>query len=242
MKRFNLLLSMMIVSLTSAHAQGVYVGGSLGLKSVLDHSNFNIGPISLPIDIPIDIAARAKQDMGWFGATGTLYVGNTWAFPNSFYLSVEGNVEFNSVIIDNSFNLQVNPIINNISVVNSRVNVKNSYGISLLPGYKVNENLLAYARAGIVYGKIQTMVSTPLGESNKTFGKVGTLLGVGLDYHIAQHVNLRSEYVYTVYSSVSQDFSAIINVPEAISLTFPLRETHFIRSGAFNLGVTYSFC
>jgi opacity protein-like surface antigen len=97
--------------------------------------------------------------------------------------------------------------------ISNRNHMKTSYGysISALPGVMVNDDTLAFARAGFVRSRF----------SNVNKISSGAQFGFGLQTAMTQHVDLRGEYDYTSYADANT-----INSP---------------RTDEFNLGVVYKF-
>lgn len=85
------------------------------------------------------------------------------------------------------------------------------YGASILPGILLSDNTLAFLRAGIVNSRF-----TNVGQSS-----TGGQFGVGLETALTQATDIRFEYDFTAYRSVS-------------TLGSP-------RSDAFMLGLLYKF-
>src|SRR3990167_5998322 len=69
------------------------------------------------------------------------------------------------------------------------------YGVSIIPGYMINDHVLGYVRGGAV----RTSFNGSGTNSNITGGQIG----VGLQTGIAQNWGVRAEYSYTGYGSVS---------------------------------------
>jgi opacity protein-like surface antigen len=67
------------------------------------------------------------------------------------------------------------------------------YGVSILPGVMLSDHTMAFARAGIVQSRFSTA------GKNATGGQVG----LGLQTSLTQNVDLRGEYDYTAYRSIS---------------------------------------
>ena len=88
------------------------------------------------------------------------------------------------------------------------------YGISFIPGVMLSDHTMGYARAGLV----RSQFSSP--RANATGGQ----LGLGMQTSLTQNWDLRGEYVYTAYRSISG----------ANGISSP-------KSDQFNLGVMYKF-
>lgn len=69
------------------------------------------------------------------------------------------------------------------------------YGASIIPGVMLSDHTMAYARGGVVRSQFTT--------ANKIV--TGGQLGLGLQTNVAQNWDLRGEYIYTAYRSVSSD-------------------------------------
>lgn len=67
-----------------------------------------------------------------------------------------------------------------------------SFGVSILPGVRVNEQTVAYARLGAA----NTHFTGPNESRN------GGLVGFGLQSYFAEGWDIRGEYVFTAYSSM----------------------------------------
>lgn len=67
------------------------------------------------------------------------------------------------------------------------------YGISVLPGYMLNDHTVAFLRAGLVRTHF----------SNLDKYSTGGQLGLGLQTSVTQHLDVRGEYDFTAYSAVN---------------------------------------
>jgi opacity protein-like surface antigen len=68
------------------------------------------------------------------------------------------------------------------------------YGASILPGMLLSEHTLAFARAGVVRTRF----------SDASSMSTGGQLGLGLQTSLTQNLDIRGEYDFTAYSSVSK--------------------------------------
>lgn len=98
--------------------------------------------------------------------------------------------------------------------------LKSSYGYSasILPGVMLSDRTLAFARAGIVRARF------PKQNSNSTGGEIGA----GLQTSLTQCLDLRAEYDFIAYRSVS-------------GRTGGVNYSVSPRSDQFNLGLIYKF-
>lgn len=97
--------------------------------------------------------------------------------------------------------------------MSNKNNMRTSYGysMSLLPGVLLSDQTLAYLRAGLVRTEF----------SNVNNMATGALAGIGLQTFLTQNVDVRMEYNYSAYRTVSG-----IHAPSADS---------------FDLGLVYKF-
>lgn len=101
--------------------------------------------------------------------------------------------------------------------ISSKNGVRTSYGYgaSVIPGVMLSDHTLAFARAGVVRSNFT--------RNNKM--STGGQFGLGLQTSLTQDIDLRGEYDFTAYRTVSNS-SGSVKSP---------------RSDAFNLGVVYKF-
>ena len=85
------------------------------------------------------------------------------------------------------------------------------YGVSLVPGLMLNQHTLAFARAGVVRARFSSVGSTATGGQ----------FGLGLQTSLTQNLDVRGEYDFTAFQSVST-----VGAP---------------RQDAFNVGLVYKF-
>ncbi len=143
---------------------------------------------------------------GWAGG---LFLGYGKYF-DQFYLGAEifGNASGAKSSSDTDVITETGDLLS----VDSDVKVKSEYGISILPGYKVNNTSLLYIRVGYNWAKIDHDVDfdgigagdLPLSmsddESNTVHGWSG---GVGIETLLADNFSVRAEYTYTKYNNAS---------------------------------------
>lgn len=231
--------SLACVCLNQANAADFYAGTSVGVLSLTSNSSIHGGPVHIPDGPTVNI--NVPNDAGDTDYTGRLFAGYGFDFKNKFYLGIEANGEFNAAEVHTTPTLSIAPIINTISISNTQIEVKNSYGLSVLPGYHIADNFLFYGRAGVAYGTINSSFVGAFSNANQTFHKLGGQFGVGMEYGLSKHLNLRSEYVYTVYGSVEQNVTPGVNFDGSSGITVPVNFSNSINTGAFNLGLNYRF-
>lgn len=155
--------------------------------------------------IGLDLGGRSNYisaPAAYKGLETTLLLGYTAMLGDAFYLSIEAFGQDSASLQDYRSRVGAEPL-----------GAKSTwgYGLSLLPGLLLNDRVLGYLRFGVV--------STRFTNVNNT--AIGGQAGVGLQTPISKHFDLRAEYTYTFYNSISQ-----LGNPKA---------------DLFNLGVVYHF-
>ena len=136
------------------------------------------------------------------GLEGTLSAGYASMLTQSFYLAGE---------IFGGDSWEIKNLKNNGTAPPNSSRTTWSYGASLIPGYMITDYVLFYARGGAVRSRF----------SNQSANATGWQVGLGGQTNIAQNLDIRGEYVYTGYGSVTR-------------LGNP-------ASDVFNLGIVYKF-
>jgi len=118
--------------------------------------------------------------------------------------------------------------------ISSAIRVGNYYGITIHPGVLINSNSLLYALTGIVI----TRISTREQPDDPNFivlhdNRVGYQFGLGFAYYVANHLALRIQYAYTLYSY----FSGTV----IMSTGLPMNFRHIIRSNEMMMGLSLIF-
>ncbi len=99
-----------------------------------------------------------------------------------FYLAIEGfGVPVTGTITDNHNN-----------GLSASARSTRSFGGSILPGALITENVLAYARIGVV----NTLFPSP------NTSRAGGQVGLGLQSSLTTHWDMRVEYIFTAYKTV----------------------------------------
>ncbi|MDX1901982.1 MAG: outer membrane beta-barrel protein [Gammaproteobacteria bacterium] len=144
--------------------------------------------------------AYANTSEAFQGFVGTLSLGYGGIVSPNWYLAGEVFADGVAKIDDDSA---------------SAVSVSSSwdYGVSLIPGYMITSNVLAYLRLG--------GIDTRFNSSGSNW-KWGWQVGLGGQTNVAQNWDLRAEYVYTSNSSPKTGVSRV-------------------STDAVNLGLIYRF-
>lgn len=230
-----------LLSAGLAHASGLYVGGTVGTLSLTSRHDLHIGPIEVDSagsgfpDIQIDSATT----LGDTGYGGRFFTGYMFDLVKKFSVAIEANLEFNTASVDTGTSLSISPIIETISLLNTQLDVKNSYGLSLLPTYHISDDFLVFARAGIARGTIHSNAVGALTNVNDSFNRMGGQLGLGMEYALSKHLSLRGEYIYTSYKSIDQSFAPGVTIPNSFGIKFPIDLNNSVHTSAFGIGFTY---
>jgi len=151
-------------------------GPYLGL-SIGDRTNYNGAPATFK------------------GLDGNLSAGYGMMMSPEFYLAGEAFVLGTAKIKDLK-NVNVNP---NVS---TRSNW--GWGLSILPGYMLNDHVLGYVRLG--------GIDTHFNGTGVNSSKWGWQVGPGVQFGLAPNWDLRAEYSYAQYRSVSNLGNVSANV------------------------------
>ncbi|MDR3491697.1 MAG: outer membrane beta-barrel protein [Gammaproteobacteria bacterium] len=180
---------------------GFYVGAQVGFDSYNIKARHN-GTV---FNNSFTTAAN-----GWVGG---LFAGYGMYFSNYYYLAGEifGN---GSSASRSNFNTVTNSALYGYFQTNASVN--GSWGVSVLPGLKVNDSTLAYIRLGYnqanFSGKSYSTLTTPgvapinNSSSGNSGWEGGFNFGLGMETAIYQNVSVRGEFTHTNYSSFTNNY------------------------------------
>ena len=160
--------------------------------------------------VGLDVGLRtnySSNPSAYKGVEGTLLAGIGFLARNGLYLAEE-------IFIADGAQLQ-----GYSNTDDSKPGVKSSWsvGLSLLPGYLILDNVLGYARLGVV----KTYFSNAGGNAN------GGQAGLGLQVALTQSWDLRGEYIYSFYGSPSGSCAS--------------PNDSAVKSDQFNIGAIYKF-
>jgi opacity protein-like surface antigen len=195
---------------------GLYVGGQVGFDFAFIKSNF-AGVDDTVGDFLTDNHSKAVT-----GFIGGGFVGYGQTFNNLFYLGVEffGNGanatdSANASITDSNSG--------DILGFSESVSIKGNYGISLLPGIKLNDSTLAYVRLGyhwgrvsvdesILFSDVMTGIPPTVIPFNFSSTRGGFNYGLGLETAIVRNFSIRGEVNHTDYRSFATNTGTNIKV------------------------------
>jgi len=182
-KKIAMGCAILLVNSTVVFADSLvpYLGADLGL----DYGRWQVKDVTT--------ATRTSSASGTFG---NLFLGVAWSPNESFYVGLEG---FGSISSTHSSHTQINT-----STIPATINIRmrDSYGVSVLPGFKFSQASLFYLRFGFVrslFNFHQTIV--PVGSSSNLHRTIasGGQIGIGLQTGISTNWAVRGEYDYNSY-------------------------------------------
>lgn len=132
------------------------------------------------------------------GVPFNVFAGYGGVVSSSFYLAGELNATVGTATITD----------------NSALKTSYAYGVSLIPGYMLSDNTMAFARVGVERAHF-----TNLSNSNRTGGQ----FGLGMQTALTQNLDVRGEYDFTAFQSRNSILGASL-AP---------------RQDAFNLSLVY---
>ncbi|WP_375568919.1 outer membrane beta-barrel protein [Seohaeicola saemankumensis] len=168
---------------------GLYAGAQLGHGSLLSD---NTGP--RPDDAATAftlVATRAGQ-----GFTGGGYVGYGFQ-SNRVYFGGEAEVELSSV----DWNVERSPVGRIYSAKKTA-----TAGLGLRLGYVLNDNVLIYARAGMVRSDFDFDYSFRSADISQSVGIDGIRIGGGIEFAVGEKMNVRLDYTQTEYDANTIDY------------------------------------
>jgi opacity protein-like surface antigen len=129
---------------------------------------------------------------------GNIALGYGYDLPKNFYIGSELTANIGKIIAD----ITRVGVLYQDQILHHQTTIQDYVALDITPGFKINNNLLLYARMGMVDGKIsitQDTIPSVVGFQNSA-NKVGGRLGLGIDYTIA-NFGVGADYIYSFYSS-----------------------------------------
>ena len=188
---------------------GFYVGAGVG------YDMYRIGKQVSVADGDGDSisSSRHASGAGWVGGI----FGGYGMYFDRFYLAAEllGNWSGASAGGNDSINNADGSFI----ATSSNVDVRETYGISILPGIKVNDATLAYVRLGYNRTKFNpsetvTTDDTAAITTSNSNTRGGFNYGVGLETVVWQNISVRGEYTRTNYSSFNTSIGTTYKISD----------------------------
>lgn len=183
-----LLLSFLVINFSFAGA-GFYTGVSIGPEGA-DFSQ------KAHIVIPGTINAFDRNHFAGIGGFGSVFAGIETIY-DAYYLAAEINANISSL----EYRL-VNEERLHHSTSTTYFNIKNSEGISILPGYWFSPTTLFYARVGYINGRVKVVESDPTIKS-MTKDRNGIRYGLGIRHAFSKHLDFIMDYSQINYQSLT---------------------------------------
>lgn len=172
---------------------GFYLGGQVG---------YDVYRVRESISFPGEFTANPKVNVpGWLLG---LYLGYGQYF-NNWYLGGEVFGNWNDA--NDSWSATVPA-----GTYNSKFEANANYGLSLLPGVKVNDTTLAYLRLGWNWANLKGVESfTGIGSFSKSNTSNGFQWGLGLETLLMANWSVRGEYNHTSFTSFTSNSGTTFN-------------------------------
>ncbi|HEX2858716.1 MAG TPA: outer membrane beta-barrel protein [Alphaproteobacteria bacterium] len=168
-----------LIASNAMATDGAYMGVQGGYSSIKAKQEGNLNGAGLS-----DTNNADGAQLGVYGGYGKTF--------NNVYLGAE--VEANGT------NNSMDP---NYSGNATKFKQEYNYGAAARVGYNYNDCLMPYVRAGVTRAKFN-QVGGNLDDSQT---KTGFAPGVGLEYHVADHMSVRGELVSTYYGRMDSSNS-----------------------------------
>lgn len=139
------------------------------------------------------------------------------------------------------------------ATTSASVKLRDSIGVALVPGYKLDKNILVFAKLGVAERDLQlksfsASTSTTPGSLrnnrqftyNQSYDIYGYQVGVGFDLRLAHNIFLRNEYVVTNYSRLKSRHRSNCCSGNGVSGFFVSNDDSYTAtSNTYKLGLEY---
>ena len=182
---------LIILTASSAHS-GFYAGIGMGSDSV----DFAMrSRVTRPNPgHPADFDVIDKSHLSATGIFGSLFAGYGALAYKKFYFAAEANGTL-SATESNGYNFEFI----HKSFGHTVIKLKNTIGISILPGYQFSPNTLFYGRAGLTNSTLQVNTAD-ISLANFTKKRNGFRYGLGITQGITNRLALRMDYSRITYN------------------------------------------
>lgn len=218
-KTLALSSSLFFIAVSTTHA-GLYIGGGVGSDTV----DFKQSSHVYQLD---NFNVINQAHLSGTGVFGTLFAGYAH-LNNKFYLAGEINGDLSSTTSKSS-----NVELVHATVSSTHYKLKNSVGISALPGYQLSLNTLFYGRLGYENALFKSITSD-VSLANISSHKGGFRYGLGVKQAVSERMALRLDYSRVQYGKVQ--FSTLDTLSTTIKDT-----TVSPRQQLVELGVVFNF-
>ncbi|MCL9685118.1 outer membrane protein [Legionella maioricensis] len=170
---------------------GVGVGGSFN-DDQLETQNVVFGST-------VNAASNNNQ---W---VGNVFLGYGHTFMNSLFLGIEANTYFPHRT-ENFYSPGVTIV---GPIYQDQLAINDYLGLDLLPGYRVNSDLLIYGRAGLSFRDVSINQPENTPNSPSFFNSdnsVGGRFGAGITYALNRHIAASVDYYYSYFPTFSSNW------------------------------------
>lgn len=199
---------------------GFYIGAGVGPEAARFNRNAHVTQ-------PAYFDAIDRENYSGIGVFGTLFAGYGWNYKR-FYLAgeINGNISSLEYKLTNTEYLHG-------TLSQTTFTIKNSGGVSALPGFFLTDTTLFYGRIGYINGRVK------INESDPTIASAikncdGLRWGLGLRQNITEQWTVMMDYSQTKY----QGIDSFVFVPQAnVTKTTQI----YSNSAQVAFGVLYNF-
>lgn len=225
---------------------GFYLGVGVGYDSYRIHETLDTSETEISTGVleATSSASRTHAATGWMGG---IFAGYGRYF-DTFYIGLEINANTSNADATSSF--ATSDEFGDNDSGNSKVEARSSYGIALLPGIKVNDSSLLYARLGYLrtnfkgsanFNNVDAIDATTSNYSVSTSRwRNGFQFGIGIETAVAEDISIRGEFTHTSYNTktASATFVDPITGTDNVSLS----DRFNLSNNEFMFSVLYHFC
>jgi outer membrane immunogenic protein len=173
-------LALLAASFSPLLQAGTYVGAAAG-------ANQGTWKVTDAVGNSVNFTRRS--------AMGTVFAGYGSMLSSNLYLGGEGTASLaNTTSRTQNFT-------STFGVVTANIKQTYTYGASILPGVVVGQGTLLYLRGGMVRTHFSYNASNAAISGSKNL--TGKQVGAGIEYAYMSNLDLRLEYAYTKYNSMS---------------------------------------
>lgn len=180
--------------LASPSFSGVYVGAAVGPEGASFTQSSHVTRLG-SLAHPDTFNVVDREHFAGLGVFGSLFAGYSRVY-NRYYVAVEGNANLSSL----TYKL-VNDEYVHQNFSKTTFTIKNSEGVSLLPGFFLSDNTLFYGRVGYINGRLKISESDPSIRS-MTKNRSGIRYGAGLRHDLTEQWTVMMDYSQINYDSV----------------------------------------
>lgn len=198
------------VPVEPAHEGGFYIGAAIS-RDVGDFET-TIHPSAFISD-ELFASDKLTWDQGTSqGVNGEIFLGYGMLFQDHYYLAVEvlGSISSMKGDVNNVFEIATDDDFDAFTA-DASFRMNNTFGVALIPGFKISDSTLFYGRVGYVNSRFKFNLSTTpefgieehfLDQLSSKKSKGGIQLGLGLETMVTNNVSIRGEYDWNRYGKI----------------------------------------